>query len=381
MTPKIAQTGLVVLAIVTVAGLLIAAGSAMAPFAVGLVLAYLLSPVVNALSKWMRRPLAILLVYLLGGLMLTGFLIFVVPPLLSQAQRLIQSLPNVATLQAWARQGIERYQEITPDALEPQIAEAVQSAIPSIQSGATTLLRNTLTFVLGQVRQVFGLIGFLVGFLIVPIWLFYVLNDQRQGMAAFNRMLSYRFRADFWNAWGIIDRSLSAYIRGQLTLGLIIGVAVGVGLGVLDLIPGVEIDFILLLAIWAGITELIPMIGAILGALPGVILAFVLGGPVSGIVVLVMYTIIQQVENNFLVPRVIGESVGVHPAVLTVLLIAMGSVFGLVGVIVAAPLAAIARDLYLYAYRRLGGDSPDAAIERISHRVHARATQKAEAPV
>jgi predicted PurR-regulated permease PerM len=76
--------------------------------------------------------------------------------------------------------------------------------------------------------------------------------------------------------------------------------------------------------------------------------------------------VVQQLENNLLVPRIIGESVGVHPAILTVVLISMGQVFGLLGVVLAAPLTAISRDLFVYVYRRLDGLSPAAARHMIS---------------
>ncbi len=76
---------------------------------------------------------------------------------------------------------------------------------------------------------------------------------------------------------------------------------------------------------------------------------------------LLVYVAVQQIENNLLVPRIIGESVGIHPAILTVVLIAMGHIFGLLGIVLAAPLSAIARDLFIYLYRRLDGHSPESA--------------------
>jgi predicted PurR-regulated permease PerM len=362
---RAAQLALAVFAAGVVIWLFVAAGATMTPFVIGIVLLYLLSPTVNLLSRRMPRALAIGLVYLLAALLIGALFVFLVPPVIEQAQRLISNFPSVDALRGWSQDLIARYRDLTPDALEPQIDQAAQAALPAIQSNLSTIARNTLTFLASQISGLVSLISFVVGLLIIPIWLFYLLNDQRKAIAFVNRLLNFRVRADFWNAWRLVDRSLSAYIRGQLTLGVIIGVAIGVGLGVLDLIPGIDIDYILLLAIWAGICELIPMIGALLGMVPGVILAFVLGGPTSGIAVLILYVIVQQIENNLLVPRIIGDSVGVHPAILTVTVIALGSVFGLLGVIAAAPITAIARDLYLYVYRRLGGADPEHAMQSL----------------
>jgi predicted PurR-regulated permease PerM len=215
--------------------------------------------------------------------------------------------------------------------------------------------------------------------LIIPIWLFYVLNDRDQAGALVDRLLPARARPDFWNVWGIIDDVFSNYIRGQLLLGLAVGTMVGLALLLLRLL-GFEVRYILLLAILAGITELIPIIGPIIGAIPGVLIGFfgTENGLQTGLAVLAVYVVVQQLENNFLVPRIIGESVGVHPALLTVILIAMGQVFGLLGVILAAPLTAIARDLFVYIYRRLDGYS--AAAARRSFEAEAPAKEAAATP-
>lgn len=363
-----AQFALAAIAVIIVGALAVAASQALAPFVIGLVLFYFIAPLVNRLAVRMPRVLAILLVYLVIGLLTALLFIFLIPPFLGQIGRLINAVPSVATLQGWAQVLLARYHALAPDALEPQIESAIQSSIPSIQSALSTFVRNVFSFLIARVGQLFDVLSFIIGLLIVPIWLFYLLNDQRKATAFVNRLLHYRMRADVWNIWRLIDRALSAYLRGQLTLGLIIGFAVGVCLFILDLAPNIEVDYILLLALWAGVCELIPMVGALLGMIPGVIIAFALGGPVSAIAVAIMYIIIQQIENNLLVPRIIGDSVGVHPAILTVTLLAMGSVFGLAGVVAAAPLTAIARDLFLYAYRRLGGADADEVMQSLAKR-------------
>ncbi len=342
--------------------IIMAAGSSVTPFIIGLILFYLIAPIVNKLDNFMPRPLAILLVYLIGIGLITSAIIFLVPPLINQAQRLIQVIPNTNSLQNTFNQLLEAYRQTVPDTVRTTVDQGLGNALQTIQANISQYIQTALGFIVTRLLQVVSLISFIVGLLVIPIWLFYLLNDQRKARIGLNRVLNFRIRPDFWNVWGIVDGSLSAYIRGQVTLGTIIGVAVGVGLAIIDLIPGLEIDYILLLALWAGICELIPMIGAILGGTPGVILAFVIGGPTTGVVVLIMYIVIQQLENNLLVPRIIGESVGVHPAILTVTLIVLGNLFGLAGVILAAPMTAIARDLYRYTYRRLSGLMPDEAI-------------------
>ena len=363
---RAAQFGLALAALVVVGALINAAGPALTPFAIGLILAYLMSPSVNRLAGFLPRWAAVLIVYATAAIVGALLLVFIIPALVQQVQRLVQNAPSIATLQVWISRGVQEYHEITPDSLEPLIEQSIASALSSIQANASTVARNALTFVAARITQILGVLGFVVGLLILPVWMFYLLNEQRRMLAFVNRLLNYGIRADVWHTVRIVDRSLSAYLRGQITLGLIIGVAVGVSLGIADLVPGIDVDYILLLAIWAGICELVPMVGALLGMIPGVIVAAALGGPVSAITVAVIYIVIQQIENNVLVPRIIGNAVGVHPAILTVTLLIGASLFGLPGVILAAPTTAIARDLYLYAYRRLGGATAEDAMASIS---------------
>lgn len=372
---------MVVLALYAVYWLLTSAGAAMAPFAVGLLLAYLLSPLVNILNRRLPRWAAILIVYLGLVWLIVALLAFLVPPVANQISQLINAWPTMDELQRQFNLLLDWYQRQVPADLQTQINTVINNGIVSIRANVNTYVQQAGAFVFNQVIQVVSLATFLVGFLIIPIWLFYVLNDEEQGRQTLNRLLHHRIRSDFWNVWNIINRVLSDYIRGQLVLGLIIAVMVGAGLFILDLFPGFEIDYILLLAIVAGFTELIPIVGPVIGAVPGVLLAFFgPGGSVtSGLVVLGLYIVIQQIENNFLVPRIIGESVGVHPAILIVVLIAMGQVFGLPGVILAPPTCAIARDLFLYVYHRLGGIGPMDAIARISRKAEAETEKQLHA--
>ncbi|MDW8351567.1 MAG: AI-2E family transporter [Anaerolineae bacterium] len=363
----VARAALIGLAIVVVIGLISAAGSALAPFVVGLVLAYLLTPIVNRLDRWMPRWMAILFVYAVILVIFAGILIFLAPPLINQTIRLVVRFTRPDALERLVTDIVNWYYATVPREFQSPLEQIVRNSLPVVQENLSTIVSAAGAFLLSQMRQIFGVLSFLIGFLILPIWLFYVLHDSRKARIFVNRQLDYRIRPDFWNVWGIVDRSLSAYIRGQLTLGLIVGVGVGVSLTIVDFIPGIDVDYILPLALWAGVAELVPMIGAMLGAVPAVIVTLFVGGPLSALVVVVVFTIVQLVENNFLVPRVIGESVGVHPAILIVVLVVFGALFGLPGVILAAPATAAARDLYLYAYRRISGKSPAEAMALVPH--------------
>jgi predicted PurR-regulated permease PerM len=364
---KLAQWLLVGLALYGVGWLLWRAWPALTPFIFGLVLAYLLMPIVDRLDQRLPRWLAILLVYIGGIGLIAGSVAFILPPVVDQIQQLFASIPATDQMLDLWNNLVRGYRDLVPIALQQPIEDGLRSALRTAQTNLAAYLQSAGTFVLAQVINILNTLTFLVGFVIIPIWLFYVLHDRAQGRDFIDRLLPARARPDFWNIVGITNRVLSDYIRGQLILGLAVGLMVGFGLLLLRLI-GFDVRYILLLAIVAGITELIPIIGPIIGAIPGVLVGFIAAdnGLQTGLAVLVVYIVVQQLENNLLVPRIIGESVGVHPAILTVVLIAMGQVFGLLGVVLAAPLTAIARDLFVYVYRRLDGLSAEAARRSIS---------------
>ncbi|MEN9938975.1 MAG: hypothetical protein RLZZ387_5554 [Chloroflexota bacterium] len=357
---------LVALALYGIVWLLWRAWPAMTPFVLGLVVAYLLTPLVNRLARHMRRPLAILVVYLIAAILITLSVLYVVPPVVDQAQRIVEYVPSVEEARELRDRWLARYRAALPENIREPIDEAADSAVEVLQANATSYVQRAVGLVIASLLQIVNTVTFLLGFLIVPIWLFYVINDEQQGRAFLDRILHPRIRPDFWNVWRMVNKVFSDYIRGQLVLGVAVGLMAGLGLLALQLL-GFDTKYILLLAIIAGITELIPIIGPILGAIPAVLLAvFATDDPTrNGLAVLALYVLIQQLENNFLVPRIVGESVGVHPAILTVVLIAMGEVFGLLGVILSAPLAAVARDLFVYVYQRLGHVPPRAALRDV----------------
>ncbi len=341
------------------------AGSAITPFIFGGVLAYLFLPLVNFFERWMPRWLAILAVYLLTFGAIVAAVAFVVPPLIAQIADLIRALPDISTIQREANRLIDEYEQLLAS-LPPALQAEVQSAIASaMEQGLSTLRTNFISylqsigqFLINSILSVVNTVTFLLGFFLVPFWLFYVLMDQRAGRDYLNTIIHPRLRADFWAMVTIIDHDLSGYLRGQLILGTSVGLASWIGLTALNM-AGLKVPYTVLLAVVAGVTELVPVIGPIIGAIPAILLGLA-DSPTTALAVTILYIAIQQLENHILVPRIIGESVGVHPAILMVVLVVCSQVFGLLGAILSAPLSAMARDLFLYLYGRLS-DPPSPA--------------------
>ncbi len=164
------------------------------------------------------------------------------------------------------------------------------------------------------------------------------------------------YRAEYIYLGRQIRRVWAAYFRGQLILSLLIGLIIGMGTALLGL-PGA-----LLLGILAGLLEVLPNIGPVLAAIPAILLALLQGSSVLSVsnlvfavVVIVFYSVVQQLENNIIVPRLIGQAVDLPPILVMAGVIVGASVGGILGAFMAAPIIATGRILAQYAYSKISG--------------------------
>jgi len=338
-------------------------GSSLAPFAIGLLLAYLLLPIVAWLDHWMPRWASILAVYLAALCLLTLGLNFILPPAIDQTSQFVQSVPAwIERSEAFMNERIAAFQRVAPAEVQAWINRMAANLEVTLERNATTYVQQLGTLVFNSAVTLLQTLTFVIGFLVIPIFLFFVLLSTPRLPRTIHRFMHPAIRADVWNIWRIVDRIFGRYVRSQLMLGLIVGVATFLGLWSLRLL-GINVPYPLLLAIIAGIGELIPVIGPILSAIPALIVVSGSGwGAILAIVVL--YTVIQQVESQILVPRIVGGTLRLNPAVLLLLLVVAAAAGGLLLVILAPPLVAICRDLYVYGQRRLREPpvSPAAAV-------------------
>jgi predicted PurR-regulated permease PerM len=377
VTPsRLIQFLLVIGALYVISLILRASFSALIPFFFGALLAYLLLPLVDRVEKvGTPRWAAILLVFSLALLAVGLFISFIIPPIFEQFNSLLRAIPNTERVESWMAQIQVLIARLPPEA-QTFIYDGLNQALATLRVNLATYIRNVFTFLTTSLFGLLNTLGFLLGFLIIPFWLFYVLKDAQHGRSSLNSVLPGWFRNDFWAMLRIVDKVFSSYIRAQLLLGLIIGICTFLGLSTLQLFGVQGIQYTLLLAVWAGITELIPFVGPVLGAIPAILIASTASWQ-SALAVLALYVVIQQLEGNVLVPKVTGDSLRIHPAVLMVLLIVM-SQFGFIWIVLAGPVAATARDLFLYIYGRFddpprpAGLLPDEAVESTERRTENR---------
>lgn len=341
------------------------ARSALLPYIFALALAYILLPAVNRLEMVFRRvfrgrsarfarPGAILFTYVLVVGVLVLFFSLVVPVIAQQFEVLWSSRDQlVGKGRVLAANVLIWYQRTVPPEAQARLLELAQQAGGTVASGLQAGILRTLSFVTNT-------FGFVLGLVVIPFWLFYILYDQAKVMRGAFGLVPPRYRTDALNLIRVVDDILSAYLRGQLLLCVFIGFMATVGLSLLG------VRFPAALGLMAGVFEILPFIGPIMGAVPAVIVATI-QEPLLGLWTLLLFVGIQQLENLLLVPRISGKAVQLHPAIIMVVLVLGNQIAGFWGLVLAVPLTAIVRDVFKYLYLRFQDEpvSPKDAMARL----------------
>jgi predicted PurR-regulated permease PerM len=344
-TPRVA---VVIGAAILVGVVLFAAGSAVRPFVVGLLLAYLLDPLVERFARvGVPRWLAVLLVYAITVAIVAFALAIAIPPLVQQIATFTTELPDIVKLIQYQLNHLnELYDRMGLPAELRTIADSIV--------GATLDAVNNLDigFLQPIIDSAASFITSIFGYLILPAWLFFLLKDRPRLQAAMDRSLPESWRRDTWAIVGIVDEVFGKWIRGQLILGGVVGLASFIGLTLLGLtVDPIFGRFAVLLAIIAALGEFIPIIGPIISAVPAVLLGLT-AGPAPALAALLLYLAIQQIENNVLVPKIQSDAIDLHPSLIITALIIGGAIFGLLGAILALPVTAAFRDVFKYVFLR-----------------------------
>ncbi len=302
------------------------------PFILGAIIAYLLDPFVEKLDRVnkIKRPVAVL--FILGGFLLVfGLLLAILLPLLFQeaAQfmddlpKLIDKLMNLATPWIeWTQQklGISNQKD-----LEDVIAQNWQNALKVSGSVGETLTN------IGQ-----GLVGIVTVPIFTVIITYFMLNEWPKMAKWTADMIPRPYQDNARKLASDINTKLSGFIRGQLSVAFMLGIGYAVSLALAGLNYGIFIGFM------SGLLGIIPMVGSTIGLIVSVAVAFVQEGTISyvGLIAAIYFTG-QLIEGNVLTPKIVGDSVGLHPLWVFFALLAGASLMGIIGMLIAVPVAAI----------------------------------------
>ena len=321
--------------------------SAVLPFVVGLVLAYLFLPIISWIEKRLPRQakwrqtkrvslIILIFIIILGLVALLSFYIvtavvdaFLV--LVSNASYYVSA--GLAQLQEWTE--FLRYQ--FPPEVQKQVDEILIDVGAALGNAVQGIFAKGISFIPTTFSLIFG-------FGALPIFLFYILKDSEKLTSGFYSAFPSWVAEHAKNIMAIIERVLGRYIRAQLLLAFIVGYLCFIGLLVL------RIDFAPVLAAFAGITELIPIVGPWISGIAAVIVTLALA-PEKAIWVALLFLLVQLLENNLLVPRVQGAYLRINPAIAIFLLVLGTYIAGFWGLILAVPLTATIMEIYKYTRR------------------------------
>lgn len=303
-------------------------------FALGAVLAYLLfRPVTIIEKRGLKRVWAIIVLYLIGITLLTAFLSLALPGLARELGDLARLLPGYAgEIQDLAG----RMEKID---MTGQLAPIIDDNLDLARNRVFDGLRHFIS-------SIYDLLGKLLVLIFSPILAFYIMNDWEKIKAGLLKLLSPRARRQAIILSEQIDDVLIEFLKGHLMVALFVGTATGLA----ALLLGVK--FPLLIGVLAGIADLIPYFGAFLGAVPAVLLALT-GSLHLALSMALAVLIIQQVESNIITPRIIGSRLGMHPLLIVFALLCGGELWGIWGMLLAVPIAAVLKVIVGWAYLKV----------------------------
>jgi predicted PurR-regulated permease PerM len=343
---------LAVLALFGVFGYMFA--GVLAPFVASFALGYVLDPVVTRLQRMGLNRLSATLVILAIFLILSAVLIFTLGPILGrQLVGFAETLPEYATkLQSLIAGEIAHLmQNYGGDWLKkygidlPASADELQKTVGGFLGQGTQYLGNFLRSLWTGGQALVGIIALVV---VTPVVTFYLLLSWPEMVSDIRSLIPPRYRHTVFEISGEIDRTLSGFLRGQSAVCLFLGTWYGLGLTLIGL------NFGFFIGISAGFLSFIPYVGSTVALVFSVIVALVQGWPHLGLLGLALLVVGtgQFLEGNVLSPKLVGESVGLHPVWLIFALFAFGTMMGFSGMILAVPLAAAMGVLIRFAVKR-----------------------------
>lgn len=314
------------------------------PFAVAAMFAYLGDPLADRLERWhLGRTLAVSVVFVVLGLVVVGVLLLVLPLLSRQIANLVQNVPHYVTwVEDTAWPWLQAKLHLDPHAFDSdQLVAALKAHIGSVGGIAGQVL-GTVS------RSGLGVVLWLTNLVLIPVVTFYLLRDWDRMVAAIDRLLPRAVEPTVAQLARDADAVLGAFVRGQLLVMIVLGVYYGAGL---SLVAGLSVGA--LIGLIAGLLSFVPYLGFITGFGAALIAALVQYGDWNHVLVVCgVFIVGQLLEGYVLVPKLVGEKIGLHPVAVIFAVLAGGQLFGFLGVLLALPAASVVMVLLRHALER-----------------------------
>ncbi|SHJ49885.1 AI-2E family transporter [Paramaledivibacter caminithermalis] len=307
--------------------------SILVPILWAIVIAYLINPLVNKLCELkLSRLWSVIIIYIGLILLLFIFSITIIPRITTEIKGFAETLPQytneaIKFFNKIYLQYLNSVSNLPPEFIGVEVA--FSEYLNRIQMYIIDLFKN-------MTEKGLSIFSNIVGIILVPIYTFYFLKDtsyfKRKVLLSIPRII----RGEVISIFKDINKLLNNFIRGQLIVAAIVGILSIIALLIL------KVEFALLIGAIAGISNVIPYFGPIMGAIPGVAIAL-LDKPIKALWVIIAFFIIQQIESAIIQPKIVGDSVGLHPVFVIVSLLVGGELFGIAGLLFAVPIAASIR--------------------------------------
>lgn len=332
------------------------------PFAIAAMMAYLGDPLADRLERLgMGRTLAVSIVFIVLVLLAAGALLLLVPLIVRQIENLVQNFPRYV---AWGRDTALPWLQAKLH-LDPQMFDS-DRVMATIKEHL-----GSIGSVLGKLsRSSVGVVMWLTNLVLIPVVAFYLLRDWDRLVTYVDRMLPRSVEPTIAYLARESDKVLGAFVRGQLLVMLALGIYYGVALTLIGLSVGPLIGMV------AGLLSFVPYLGFITGFGASLIAALVLHGDWLHVLLVVgVFVVGQLLEGYVLVPRLVGEKIGLHPVAVIFAVLAGGYLFGFLGVLLALPAASVILVLLRYLgeryrqselYTEQGPDDPVVAEHEIA---------------
>lgn len=298
--------------------------------------AYIINPlVVYFEKKGFKRIVALIIVYVLIIGLFAILLGIVIPKTVTELKNLIQALPNIVDQ---TQEQISRFMDNMfkdnailrdnklLDELGDNFDKNFKEFISKIQTSFFTWLSNLADRAPNYFSSMLRII-------LVPVVSFYILLDKEKLIGKTKNAIPKKYKTETLALFRDIDETLTEFVRGRLLMAVFVGILTGVILLIL------KVDFAIVVGIVTAVADIVPYIGPFIGFIPAVILASI-QSPLKGLWVAIIFVLIQWAENNIIGPKILGESVGLHPLVILLSLIIGGGVAGVAGMIFSVPILA-----------------------------------------
>jgi len=317
---------------------LILLGDVLAPLIFAIALAYVLDDVITLLSRFkMPRLLSIVLVLLCTLLLVLFALLTILPLLTAQVGKLVAQAPDLV---ASLRESIQQFHASYVSWLNPDyLQQVVSNGVNKMQEWGGQLLSVSIA-------SIPEMITLLVYVVLVPVLVFFLLKDKKLIIDWTQHFLPQE-RSLLQRVWGEVDIQIGNYIRGKFWESVVVGFAMWLAYAMMGH------DYALLLGVLTGISVWVPFVGAAVVTIPVVILSFFQWGwSDMTLYGLLAYTVIQIIDANMLVPWMFSEMVNLHPVAIIVAVLVFGSLWGVLGVFIAIPMAALVQSVLTIIFER-----------------------------